>query len=148
MPSILRNINVISRSATAYKTKNGNVEGISGAHHVFFFQICQHPGLSQDAIVKHTRLNKSTVTRALAYLEELSFITRAQDPTDKRSLLVYPTEKMLEEFPKIQRLAREWNAALIENIDEEELRIFESVLARMERRAVALAFGNGTEDEK
>jgi DNA-binding MarR family transcriptional regulator len=148
MPSILRNINVISRSATAYKTKSGTIEGISGAQHVFFFQICKHPGLSQDAIVKHTRLNKSTVTRTLAYLEEAGFVKRIQDPNDKRSLLVYPTEKMLEAFPEIRRIAREWNSALIEDIDEEELRIFESVLEKMERRAVELAFGDGSEDGK
>jgi DNA-binding MarR family transcriptional regulator len=75
-------------------------------------------------------------------------VKRIQDPNDKRSLLVYPTEKMLEAFPEIRRIAREWNSALIEDIDEEELRIFESVLEKMERRAVELAFGNGSEDGK
>ena len=55
---------------------------------------------------------------------------------------------MLEAYPEIRKIAREWNSALIEDIDEEELRIFESVLEKMERRAVELAFGNGSEDGK
>ena len=52
MPSIMRRMNVISRCATAYKTENGDIESISGCHHAFFFPICAHPGLSQDALVK------------------------------------------------------------------------------------------------
>ena len=141
MPSIMRRINVISRCATAYKTAKGTVEGISGCHHVFFFPICATPGISQDALVKHTRLNKSTVTRSLAYLEEHGFITREQDPDDKRSLRVFPTERMLAVFPEIRSLAKEWNTALTESISEDELAVFNSVLERLQARAVSLAFG-------
>ena len=145
MPSIMRRMNVISRCATAYKTENGDIESISGCHHAFFFPICAHPGLSQDALVKHTRLNKSTVTRSLAYLEEHGFIKREQDPSDKRSLLVFPTDKMLSVFPDIRRLAKAWNSALTEGIAEEELSIFESVLEKLQSRAEALAFGEENE---
>ena len=139
-------MNVISRCAAAYKTEHGTVEDIAECHHVFFFRICADPGLSQDALVKHTRLNKSTVTRSLAYLEERGYIRREQDEEDKRSLLVYPTDKMLAALPEVRKLAREWNAALTEGIDDEELRIFESVLDKMERRAIEIAFERQTEE--
>ena len=147
MPSILRQMNVISRCAAAYKTEKSTIDGISGAHHVFFFRICKEPGLSQDALVKHTRLNKSTVTRTLAYLEERGFVKRVQDEADKRSLLVYPTDRMLEVFPEVQRLAREWNSSLVEDIEADDLRVFESVLKKMEKRAISLAFGEGSEEQ-
>lgn len=146
MPSIMRQMNVISRCATAYKTEHAQIEEISGCHHVFFYPICNQPGISQDALVKHTRLNKSTVTRSLSYLEEHGFITRAQDTADKRSLLVYPTEKMLGAFPRVRELAKEWNGALAEGISDGEMEIFMSVLGRMYERSVELAFGGSAEE--
>ena len=147
MPSVLRHMNVISRCAAAYKNERCQISDIAECHHVFFFRICNQPGLSQDALVKHTRLNKSTVTRTLAYLEERGFIKRVQDEQDKRSQRVYPTEKMLSAFPKIRALAREWNDALTDGISDEEMKIFEAVLGKMEERAVILAFGKHEEDK-
>ena len=141
----MRQMNVISRCASAYKTEHGRFDEISGCHHVFFYPICKTPGLSQDALVKHTRLNKSTVTRALAYLEEHGFVVRRQDEEDKRSMLVYPTEKMLDAFPKVKELAADWNGMLAEGISDHELEVFRSVLAKMHDKAVMLAFGDDTE---
>ncbi len=142
MPTIMRQMNVIARCAVTYKSERSESDELCGSHHAFVHTICRHPGISQDAIAKHTYLNKSTVTRTLAYLEEHGFVKRIQDPEDKRSMLVYPTEKLNNIYPSVRALAKEWNDALAEGIPEEELEIFNSVLSRMHERAIKLTYSN------
>ena len=55
-------------------------------------------------MARELNVNKSSVTRQLAILEEKGYVERRGDPKDKRSLLIYPTEKAAsqqkEESPK------------------------------------------------
>ncbi len=138
MPTIMRQMNVIARCAASYKTEKLGIDGLCGHHHTFVHTICKNPGISQEAIAKHTFLNKSTVTRTLAHLEEHGFIIRKTDPNDKRAVCVFPTEQLIKIYPEVKELAKEWNMALTENIPENELEIFNSVLSRMYDRAVKL----------
>ena len=50
---------------------------------------------SQEQLVKEIYVHKSSVARQLALLEQNGFITRSACPSDRRQLLVYPTEKAL-----------------------------------------------------
>lgn len=143
MPSLMRRINVISRCAQNYKSERLSGE-LSGCHHPFVFCISRNPGMSQDSIAKHLCLNKSTVARAISYLEEHGFVTRETDKEDKRILRVYPTDKMLEVLPEVKRIGAEWNSLISERISEEELIVFNSVLERIEARAREI----GTEGDR
>ena len=134
MPTITRRINVISRCAVNYKSERLSGE-ISGCHHPFVLCISRKPGMSQDEIARSLCLNKSTVARALSYLEENSFVRREADASDKRVLRVFPTDKMLDILPEVKRVSMEWNAAICEGISEEELSTFTAVLEKIEARA-------------
>ena len=136
----MRRINVISRCAVNYKSEHLSGE-ISGCHHPFVLYLTRNPGVSQDAIARGLCLNKSTVARSLSYLEEHGYVRREADADDKRVLRVYPTEKMLETYPEVKRLADEWNALLSEGISEEEFSSFCSVLEKIEARAREIGMG-------
>ena len=142
MPSIMRRINVIARCAAQYKSDKTEGE-IAGAHHAFFYCITKNEGMSQDEISHYLCLNKSTVARALSILEESGFVRRESDAKDKRILRVYSTEKMREAVPRVREIAKEWNEMIAMDISEEEMKIFDSVISRMEQRAKAITFGRG-----
>ena len=131
---LTRSINIISRCAASYRTAH-STEGLPGIYHSYVFAICLNPGLSQEKLSRHLCINKSNITRHLAYLEENGYIERRTCAKDKRELLVYPTEKMLGAFPEVKRVTGEWNALLSEGIDEGELAVFLSVLERLSDRA-------------
>ncbi len=82
-------------------------------HHTYILNICRQPGISQEALAKKIFVNKSNVARQLAILEERGFVTRTSSPTDKRQLLVYPTEKALAVQPAIQQLLQSWNEQVV-----------------------------------
>ena len=135
MSKFMKMLNNISRSQAIYRHSRISVEDLQTTHYAFVLAICREPGHSQEEIAKELCLNKSTVARNLNCLEEKGYITRTSLPSDKRQFSVYPTEKMLSAFPEIKSASGEWMALLSEGISEEELKIFNSVLERMEARA-------------
>ena len=134
MPRIMGSMNRISRCQATYRTEK-IASDLGGCHHSFVLAICRMPGKSQEELARDLCLNKSTVARSLTQLEDRGYVTRTPNPADKRQMLVYPTEKMLDILPKVRSVTKEWNDLLSEGISEEELAVFESVLHRMEQSA-------------
>ncbi len=140
MPTTMKSINTIHRCQTIFRSERLGAE-ICGAHHLFVFSICNNPGSTQEELAKKLYLNKSTVARALASLENGGYVTRKINPNDKRQTLVYPTEKMTAILPKARAVAKAWNALISNGISESELAAFQSVLAKMEENARAVIAG-------
>ena len=140
MASIMRRMNVISRCESIYRTQNLEEE-LPGIFHSYILAICAKPGMSQDKLAKHLCLNKSNVTRHLAKLEQMEYIERRVSTADKRELLVYPTEKMLEIYPEVVRITREWNVLVAESVSEAELEVFHRVLDKMVDKSRRIVYG-------
>ena len=68
-------------------------------------------------------------------MEESGFVTRKYSETDKRVMLVYPTDKAFEVLPAITETHRAWRAYVTESFTEEELELFSSLLERAAERA-------------
>lgn len=130
----MKSMNIISRCQATYRAQRLESD-LCACHHSLVLAICREPGRSQDELAKDICLNKSTVTRALAQLEERGYVTRTPDASDKRRTLVEPTRKMLEILPEVRRITAEWNSAIAEGIPEEELAVFQKVLKKMEQNA-------------
>lgn len=138
MPKIMKTLNNISRCQAIYRKELIKVDGLSACHFAFVLLISRKEGLSQEEIAKEICLNKSTVTRTLSYLEEKGYIVRKANSNDKRQILVFPTQKMAEIAPVVRNVSKDWNSLLTQEISEEELQIFYSVLNKMENRARAI----------
>ena len=135
MSKFMKMLNNISRSQAIYRHSKISAEDLQTCHYAFVLAICRQPGRSQEELARELCLNKSTVARNLNCLEEKGYISRTSLPNDKRQFSVYPTEKMLSVFPQVKKASMEWMELLSDGVSEEELKIFNSVLERMERRA-------------
>ena len=135
MPTIMRQINIISRCAGLYRTDKLRGAELGACHHSYVLAICRTPGISQEELSRHICINKSGVTRHLSYLEEHGYVVRRQSETDRRVTLVYPTEKMQEVLPRVKEIVNEWNTYLTADLSEEELSMFRSVLDHIAQRA-------------
>lgn len=139
MPSITRYINVISRCGNMYRNERLRGTDLGASHHAYLFTICKSPGISQEQLSKTIYINKSNVTRNLAVLEKNGYIERRPSETDKRVMLVYPTQKARDVLPQLREINQEWNAILAADLTEEELEQFRSMLARIAERATGYA---------
>ena len=132
---IMKKINTISRCAVAYRNDILKDKTLSPLYHSYVLIISKNPGISQDELASELCINKSNVTRGLANLEEQGYVRRESDKDDKRILRVFPTEEMLKMLPKIKSVLRDWNKYLTDDIDDEEIEIFQSVLERVTQKA-------------
>ena len=139
MSKMLKEMGLINRCGGAYRTNRLPCDTLPAFQHNFLIAVCEHPGFSQDQLARHLFLNKSTVTRRITYLEENGYVTRVPSESDKRVMLVYPTERALALLPRINELIDEWGDVLTEGIDPAELAVFQSVLSRLSCRAKALS---------
>ena len=137
MPTFSRNINVISRCASAYRADRFEGSGISASHYFYIIAICKNPGISQDKLAKKLYINKSSVARVLQTLESDGFITRTQSETDRRITLVYPTEKAESLMPMIREAVRGWESFLLCALDEDERERFLATLEKITQRAAS-----------
>ncbi len=135
MSKFMKMLNNVSRSQAIYRHGRVSADDLQSGHYAFVLAICREPGRSQEELARELCLNKSTVARSLSCLEEKGYIMRNPIPNDKRQFAVYPTDKMLSVLPEVKRASAEWMSLLSDGIPEEELKIFNSVLARMEARA-------------
>ena len=135
----MRYINVISRCGAVWRGDKLKSTDIGASHTSYIMTVCRHPGISQDKLAKRIYINKSNVTRNLAYLESCGYVERRQKDTDKRVTEVYPTEKAMEILPTVQNMLREWNNYLTEDFSEEEMEMFMSMLSRLARKAADYA---------
>ena len=84
MPTIMRQINVISRCEGLYRTDKLRGAELGACHHSYVLAVCRTPGISQEELARSICINKSNVTRHLAYLEEHGYVERRQSESDRR----------------------------------------------------------------
>ena len=56
---------------------------------------------------------------------------------DKRVIQVYPTQKAKEAYPEVKRVIQEWNAYLIQDMQEQELTLLMEMLEKIKEKAAA-----------
>ncbi len=137
MASTMRYINIISRCGMMYRADRLEGTELGACHFPYILTLCRNPGVTQEALCKMVYINKSNVTRALSYLESHGYVRREQSETDKRVLLVYPTDKAQEELPRIRSILKDWNEYITADINEEEAAVFMSVLQKIAKRAAS-----------
>ena len=135
MSQIIRDMLEISRCGVQYRSDNLAQFGLKSIHASYLTEICANPGISQDRLAKLIFINKSNVARQVAVLEEDGFVRRVPSAADKRVMELYPTEKTLEIFPRINEMLLCWENCITHDLSEEEKELITALLGKMSSRA-------------
>lgn len=128
MTYFMKALGEVWRCANLYRTGQYEQLGIGSYQDSYIINICKHPGITQEQLSKLIYAHKSSVARQLGSLEEKGFVIRKPDPYDKRSLLVYPTQKALDALPVIHQVHIKWNALILEGLSPKEQEDIEKYL--------------------
>lgn len=129
-----------------YRAEKLRGTDLGAAHHPYLFTVCRQPGISQEALARCIYVNKSNVTRNLAALEKNGYITRRPSDTDKRVMLVFPTQKAQDALPTLRAIMHDWNDLVAADLTPEEQEQLRSMLARIARRATGYVEENDSDD--
>ena len=131
MSKFSRNINAIDRYLRGHRRDFMEPLGLKGIHARLFMLICRVPGLSQDQLSKRMGFDKSTIARQVELLEQLGYVNRNASEKDKRVLCVFPTEKMLEVWPRLDEDIQKWENALLQALTVEEKAQLDAILTKI-----------------
>lgn len=92
--------------------------------------------LSQQDLAEQLEVDKSYVVNIVNYLEEKGFVKREKNEKDKRKQVIKLTGKAKEITPKIRAVIEKLNAKSVENVTEEQIKIFTEVLNQIEANLV------------
>lgn len=145
MDSMMKYISRIHHCSNMWRGDKLSDRGLNGAQHVYIFQICKNPGISQEKLAQRIMVNKSNVARQLSKLESSGMIERQVSMQDKRNYEVYPTEKAKEALPEVKALMNQWNELLLEDLNEEEKAFLLGILPKLARKAKELCDNGGNE---
>lgn len=143
MHPFMRQISVTYRCAMRYRERELDDTGLAGSQTPYLMALYRHEGLTQEELARYLNVNKSNVARQLASLEEKGYIRREPDPQDRRSLLVYPTEKANALQDRMRHVLRDWSAYLTDDFTDEERETLSRLMGRVAERAEAYVKGGG-----
>lgn len=120
MPTFMKYLGEVWRCANLYRAEHFEELEIGSYQDSYILEICKQPGIAQEKLAGLIYVHKSNVARQLNSLEEKGFVTRIPDKSDKRNLLVYPTEKALAALPAIRLVQEQWNRLVLEGLSATE----------------------------
>lgn len=105
--------------------------GLSGLQHHYLMEICKNPGISQEDLVKHHRIDRGAMSKAIKRMADMGYLRREQNPEDKRAYRLFPTEKSEEIKRECQIGVRKMEKRLVEGLTEEEAAVFQRLLIKV-----------------
>ena len=135
MSQIVRDITEIARYGALYRGGKLAPVELKARHSSYLTEICACPGISQDQLATRICMNKSSVARQVAVLEEAGFLLRSPSETDKRMMQLYPTEKTLSLLPQILLTLRVWEQHITAGLTDDEVQTLASLLAKVKVKA-------------
>ena len=131
----MRQISITYRCAMRFRETELEDTGLAGCQTPYLTALFRQPGISQEEISRQLNVNKSSVTRQLAILEEKVYIRRQSSESDRRLLLVYPTDKALAIKERLYRCYHDWSSYLTKDFTDEEQALLSDLMARIAQRA-------------
>lgn len=130
---LLKWLSVADRFAKAYLDEQLAPLGINSSQHMYLLKVCEHPGISQDALLDSVYVHPSNVVRMVASLEKKGFLTRTPCPQDKRTWQLYPTRRALDICGRVLAACEETESVLLHGLTEQARTDFQDTLFQVGR---------------
>lgn len=132
-----RRITKIAREISKFTVRTLKAEGIGASEFDVIHAVRKNPGITQAGICRILGTDKGAVARQTASLEEKGYLIRRENPADRRSQQIFPTEKaqsLKNSKARIEALSYEW---LLEALSPEEQAEFARLLEQIYLRCKA-----------
>lgn len=118
------------KNATTRRFAENGLDVASGQFGVLM-ALWYRDGISQSQIIKLTCKEKTTLARLVSKLEQKDLIRRESDPKDKRSKLIFLTEKGRALKDEVVPLARAEQNAAVKGLSDAEIDTLKKLLDKI-----------------
>lgn len=113
-------ISYLHRYGQIYIDKKIEPYGIGSGQFSFLVRLYHEDGVNQESLSNYLMIDKATTTRAIKKLFDEGYVIRKTDEKDKRSYLIFLTDKAKELEPEMKKIASEWENILFSGFDKNE----------------------------
>jgi DNA-binding MarR family transcriptional regulator len=141
--SIGRYFSMLHRYAKVYIDKKVEPFNIGSGQFIYLIYLYKNPGIRQEDLAKHFRVDKGTAARAVKKLENEGYVERKTDPEDQRAYQLFITEKGKEIRDKVIEILQQWSDILWLDFTPEEKKQMFGFVERMAENAKMAKRQNG-----
>jgi Transcriptional regulators len=131
MKEILREIGKIYRCLDSISNIEFKQFDLAKGQYAYLVRICENPGIIQERVAEMLKVDRATASRAIQKLEQSGFISKENDPENKKVLLLFPTKKGQEVYEILQEEENYTNKIALQNISVEDQKTLLSLLENM-----------------
>ena len=126
-----RKITKIAREAEKLVLKTLREEGVGTAKIDLIHALRHNPGCTQAKLAEILHADKAAIARRTKNLEAKGILVRQDDPKDKRSKLLFPTEKAEKLKTSKAQIETTFYEYLADALTKEEAEIFAALLDKL-----------------
>lgn len=126
-----RKITKIAREAQKPVLRALRAQGVGVAEVDLIHALRHNPGCTQAKLAQTLHTDKAAVARRVKNLENKGYLIRQADPGDRRSSLLYPTERAAELKASKAGIESAFYEYLITALTEEEAAVFAGLLDKL-----------------
>lgn len=124
-------LNSLMKMAKGFAHGRIRASGLNDTACMICSYIYAHENCSQDDVAKALCMDKTTVAKSVLMLEGMGLILRITDESDKRRNVLNLTTDGKEKCSNILHIHDEWIGKVMEELNEEEQKQFESYCRRL-----------------
>ena len=126
-----RKITKIAREAEKLVLVSLRVEGVGTAEIDLIHALRHNPGCTQAKLAEILHADKAAIARRTKNLEAKGYLIRTDAPNDRRSQLLYPTEKAEEMKSSKEEIESSFYEYLTSTLSESEAETFAELLDKL-----------------
>ncbi|MCM3041635.1 MarR family winged helix-turn-helix transcriptional regulator [Paenibacillus motobuensis] len=131
MEGILREIGMIARALDSISNIEFKEQELTKGQYLYLVRIVENPGFIQERIAEMIKVDRATAARAIQKLEINGFIEKHNDPNNRKSKKLFPTEKGKTVYPFIKRENDYSNEVALTGFTESEAVTLYNLLRRV-----------------
>ena len=126
-----RTLNILGKYAKEYGHSKIRGLGVSDTEHTICTFLYFHSDVSQDTIANTLRVDKTTVAKALVMLEDKKYISRMQNPDNRRKNILAITETGKAAIADVITVYDDWLASVMSCLSPYEQEQFKEYCTRL-----------------
>ncbi|CZQ85388.1 transcriptional regulator marr-type conserved site [Trichococcus palustris] len=130
--NLFRSIGSISRQATTEMNQQVVHFGLDNNLFIYLMRIVEKEGLSQSDLVEEARVDKTTLSRSIKKLEQLGYINKIADATNRKFKRLYATKKGKEVYPELAKLEESYVKNALQNLTSSEAKELINLLSKID----------------
>ena len=137
-----RKITKIAREAEKLVLRTMRETGVGTAEIDLIHALRHNPGCTQAALAELLHADKAAIARRTKNLEAKGYLVRRDAPNDRRSQLLYPTEKAESLKSSKAEIEAAFYEYLTDTLTKEEAAAFAAALNKLQLCTIAVSLGD------